>query len=232
MTLPLPVSDFRFLSQDECTQFQIENVEKDATKGFMLEIDLDYPKELHDLHSDYPLAPESRSVSDNMLSPHSQNLWSKLNQSKSGRRDAKVRVKTNKLVCTLDDKRNYVCHYRNLQLYLKLGLKLKKIHSILGFSQYPFLKEYVDLNTKRRQEACGEFRKSFFKLMNNAVFGKTMENLRNRVDITLVHNKKRLLQRVSKSSFERCEIFNKDLVAVQCKKTLLKLNKNVLLKMI
>lgn len=235
MQLPLPVSDFRFLNEDECKQFKVESVDINSTKGYILEVDLDYPKELHDLHSDYSLAPESNSVSDDMLSPYSKDLWSKLQKKEStiskaktpqpGKKSTHSRAKTPKLLCTLYKKHNYVCHYRNLQLYLQLGMKIKKIHRILEFTQYSFLKEYVELNTKRRQEADGEFRKSFFKLMNNAVFGKTMENLRNRVDISLIHNKKRLLKRISRSSFERLEIFNEDLAAVQCKKTVLKLNK-------
>lgn len=98
--------------------------------------------------------------------------------------ETKKRVKTPKLLTTLKEKNNYVCHCRNLPLYITLGMKLKKICRVLEFSQSPFLKEYLVLNTKRCQAAKGEFQKSFFlKLMNKSVFGKTMEILRNSVNV-------------------------------------------------
>ncbi|VDI38859.1 Hypothetical predicted protein [Mytilus galloprovincialis] len=232
LSIPLPTGEFKFLSEEERINFNVLDVGKCSDKGYVLEVDLDYPKELHDLHSDYPLAPETKSVSDDMLSPYSRNLWTKLNPSKrKGCVKGRSRIKTNKLLCTLENKRKCVCHYRNLQLYLQLGMELKKVHQVLEFSQSPFLKEYIDLNTQRRKSAKGDFKKSFYKLMNNAVFGKTMENVRKRVDVQLIHSKRKVLKQVAKSSFVRCEIFNKDLVGVQCKKTVLKLNKPIALGM-
>lgn len=97
------------------------------------------------------------------------------------------RVKTPKLICSLFDKNNYILHYRNLKLYLQLGMKLKRMHKVLEFDQSPWLNKYIDFNSDRRKEAKGEFAKSFYKLMNNALFGKTMENVRNRVDVHLIH---------------------------------------------
>lgn len=222
MCMSLPTSDFKFLTDEEFSNFNIMDIQADADKGYMLEVDLEYPHELHDLHSDYPLAPETKIIADDMLSPYSKKLWRRLNPSLRSTNKAKSRVKTSKLLTTLEHKSNYVCHYRNLQLYLKLGMKLKKVHRILEFTQLPFLKEYIELNTRRRQAAKGEFQKSF-----SCVFGKTMENLRDRVNIHLIHTKKKLLKQVAKSSFERCQIFNKDLVAVQLKKTMLTLNKPI-----
>ena len=119
----------------------------------------------------------------------------------------------NKLIPTLKDNKEYVLHYRNLQLYLDLGLKVKKVRRVLEFYQSPWLKQYIDFNTEKRKHARNPFEKDFFKLMNNSVFGKTMENLRKRVDVRLVTNEKKLLKLTSKPTYVSSKIFNENLVA-------------------
>ena len=114
----------------------------------------------------------------------------------------------------IPDKKEYVLHYRNLQLYLDLGLKIKKVHRMLEFDQSPWLKQYTDFNTEKRKHARNPFEKDFFQLMNNSVFGKTMEYLRKRVDVRLVTNKKKLLKLISKPTYVSSKIFNENLVAV------------------
>ena len=146
------------------------------------EVDLEYPQELHDLHNDYPVCPEKVKVSNDMLSGYRKKIANKFNIS-----IGLVR----KLIPTLKDKKEYVLHYRNLQLYLDLGLKIKKVHRVLEFDQSPWLKQYIDFNTEKRKRAKKPFEKDFFKLMNNSVFGKTMENLRKRVDVRLVTDEKK-----------------------------------------
>ena len=126
----------------------------------ILEVDLEYPRSLHDLHNDYPLAPKQIEVNE-----------------------------VDKLIPNLWNKKKYVIHYENLKQYLSLGLKLTNIHRG-KFQESQWLEKYITLNTELRTVATNEFEKDFFKLMNNSVFGKTMENIRNRVDIKLVNNKK------------------------------------------
>ena len=134
-----------------------------------IEIDLEYPQELHDMHNDYPVCPEKLNVSNDMLSGYCKKIAEKY----------KISIGlVSKLIPTLRDKKEYVLHYRSLQLYLDLSLKIKKVHRVLKFDQSPWLKPYIDFNTEKRKHAKNSFEKDFFKLMNNSVFGKTMENLK------------------------------------------------------
>ena len=213
MSQYLPTGGFKWLSEKEVN---LSKFDDESEKGLILEVDLEYPKELHDLHNDYPLAAEKIKVTENMLSPYCKKIAEKF------------RVKiglVEKLVPTLFNKERYVLHYRNLQLYMSLGLKLTKIHRALEFDQSPWLKSYIDFNTKKRANAKNSFEKDFFKLMNNSVFGKTMENLRKRQDIKLVTDEKDLIRWASKPSFISCKIFNEDLVAIHKTKTTLTLNR-------
>ena len=213
MSQYLPTGGFKWLSEKEVN---LSKFDDNSEKGLILEVDLEYPKELHDLHNDYPLAAEKIKVTENMLSPYCQKIAEQFG--------VKIGL-VEKLVPTLFNKERYVLHYRNLQLYMSLGLKLTKIHRALEFDQSPWLKSYIDFNTKKRAEAKNSFEKDFFKLMNNSVFGKTMENLRKRQDIKLVTDEENLLRWASKPSFISCKIFNEDLVAIHKTKTTLTLNR-------
>ena len=194
MSKPLPTHGFKWMKMDELETWELHPC--------ILEVDLEYPKNLHDLHNDYPLAPEQIMVN-----------------------------KTSKLIPNLGDKKKYVLHYEDLRQYLKLGLKLTHIHRGIKFKESPWLEKYISLNTKLRTEAKNDFEKDFFKLMNNAVFGKTMENIRNRVDIKLVNNKKQTEKLSAKPNFKHCNIFSEDLVAIHMKKTKLDFDKPVYLGM-
>ena len=168
----------------------------------ILEVDLKYPKSLHDLHSDYALAPEQMEVN-----------------------------KVNKLIPNLWNKKNYVIHCENLKQYLNLGLELTNIHRGITFEESQWLKKYIALNTDLKTKAKNDFEKDFFKLINNLVFGKTMENIRNRVDIKLVNKKKQAEKLSAKPNFNQCNNFSEDLVAIHMKKTKLVFNKPVYLGM-
>ena len=213
MSQYLPTGGFEWLTEEEV---DLSKYNDESEKGLVLEVDLEYPEELHDLHNDYPLAAEKIKVTEDMLSPYCREIAEKF--------EVKVGL-VEKLVPTLSNKERYVLHYRNLQLYMSLGLKLTKIHRALEFDQSPWLKPYIDFNTKKRAKAKNSFEKDFFKLMNNSVFGKTMENLRKRQDIKLVTDEEKLLKWASRPSFISCKIFNEDLVAVHKIKPTLTLNR-------
>ena len=216
MSQYLPTGGFKWMTKNHIDKIDLAKYTEDSKKGLILEVDLAYPEELHDLHNDYPLAPEKVKVTKNMLSDYCQKIASKYNISTG---------LVHKLIPTLSNKEKYVLHYRNLQLYTDLGLKLTKVHRVLEFNQSPWLKEYIDFNTEKRTNAKNAFEKDFFKLMNNSVFGKTMENIRKRVDVRLVTDENKLLKMAAKPTYVSSKIFNENLVAVHKIKETLTLNR-------
>ena len=215
MSQPMPTGGFQWIDYTD----QILETAADADHGFILEVDLAYPPALHADHNDYPLAPEKMTVSKDQMSPYQQKLIEELG----------VSISCEKLVPNLMDKSRYVLHYRNLQLYLKLGMKLEKVHKVLEFQQSPWMQPYIQKNTQLRTQAKNDFEKDFFKLMNNAVFGKTMENVRKRVNVKLLRSdeEQKILKLVAKPTFARQEIFNPDLVGIQNHKEKVLLNKPI-----
>jgi hypothetical protein len=172
MSQALPVDGFRWLEDQETESLNVLEISDNNEKGYMLEVNLDYPPELHDLHNEYPLAPEKVKVAEDMLSPYAKRLLEDL--------DLKG-TSTEKLIPILNAEKKYVVHYRNLKLYFSLGMKLTNIHKVVTFRQTPWRKQYIDFNTEKRKMAKNDFEKDFFKLMNNEVFGNTIENLRKRI---------------------------------------------------
>ncbi|VDI77644.1 Hypothetical predicted protein [Mytilus galloprovincialis] len=151
MSQPLPTGLMCWLDEDEIKSFNLQNISTDADKGYMLEVDLEYPHDLHDSHNSYPLAPSHKNVQDDELSSYSKFLYRDLYD---GHRK---RPNTTKLIPTLENKKNYITHYCNLQLYTNLGMKITKVHRILEFHQSPWLATYIQFNTSRRQEARNDF---------------------------------------------------------------------------
>ena len=127
----------------------------------------------------------------------------------------------------MGNKTNYVVHYRNLQLYLSLGMKLTKIHRVLKFKQSDWMKKYIDFNTEKRMNAANDFEKDFFKLIINSVYGKTMENLRKRINVRLLNNAKEFLKYTSRPTHITHKTFDKNLVAIHEIKPVLILNKPI-----
>ncbi|KAJ8915327.1 hypothetical protein NQ315_008211 [Exocentrus adspersus] len=189
----LPTGDFRWVNEQELENFNYLDVEDNSPKGYVLEVDLEYPQNLHDTHDQLPFCPEQFTPPNSKLP---------------------------KLIPNLHDKTKYIIHYKNLKQCLKYGLKLKNIHRILEFSQSTWLGSYIDLNTRLRNAANNEFEKELFKLMVNSIFGKTMENVDKRQDIKLCscweNKNKRLGARalIALPHFKSCSVFDEELVAV------------------
>lgn len=196
----LPTSEFRLLSEAEMYNLDITQIKDDEEYGFILEVDLLYPEKLHCAHNDYPFCAEK------FVPPGG---------------------KSDKLIPNLYPKFNYVIHYVHLKTCLKHGLILKKIHRIISFRQSPFLKKYIDLNTDLRKKAITPFQQDLFKLMNNAVFGKTLEDNERRVDVKLVNRwvdennktKKHICAEklIARPNFKNATVFSENLVAIQMK---------------
>ena len=158
MSQKLPVNNFKWVEYtSKINEEFIKNYNENSYKGYILEVDVKYPKKLHDLHSDLPFLPKRIKVD-----------------------------KCKKLVCNLHNKNKYVAHIKSLKQALNHGLKLKRVHRIIEFNQKAWFKPYIDMNTELRKLAKDDFEKDLFKLMNNAVFGKTMETSRKHRDIKLV----------------------------------------------
>ena len=171
------------------------------------EVDIEIPKELHDKSVDYPLCPEIKNIPEDMLSEYQKYLNDKLN--------IKYNEKDKKLILDLLPKKNYKVYYKNLEYYLKLGLKVTKVYRILTFDEKPFLKEYIDLNTKLRKQSKNDLEKDLFKLMNNAIFGKSMENALNRSNIKLINNNPEKLLKLIQPNFQNAYQISNRLAIVE-----------------
>ena len=137
--------------------------------------------------------------------------------------------KCTKFTCTIQNKENYVIHIRALKHAVNHGLKLTYVHRIIQFDQEAWLKPYIDMNTDLRKDAKSDFEKDFFKLMNNSVFGKTMENVRNHRDIKIVTTDRKRSILASEPNYHSTKYISKDLLIVEMKKTEVKMNKPIYL---
>ena len=172
MSQKLPVNGFKWVKTSKFNEDLIKKSDENSNTRYFLEVDVEYPKTLFNNHKDLPFLPERKKVE-----------------------------KVEKLIFSIEDNEKYVIHISALKQALNHGLKLKKVHRVSQFKQKAWLKPYIDMNTELRKKAQNEFEKNFFKLMNNSVFGKTMENLRNHRDIKLVTSDKRRKGLVSEPNY-------------------------------
>ena len=204
MSQNLPTHGFKWMKNitkekvDEILEKANHSMSNLGRKGYIFEVDLEYPPHLWETHNDYPLAPEKMIVNG-----------------------------VEKLICHFKPRKNYVVHYRNLRQYLEMGMRITAVHRGISFYQSSWMEPYIRKNTELRKTAANSFEKDFFKLMNNSVFGKTIENIRKRQNIELVDNRKKAAKLSCRPNFDRATIFDKNLIAVHMKKTEVYFNKPV-----
>ena len=196
-TQPLPIGGCCWV---DIKPDKISKLAKRKSKGYLLEVDVRYPKELHNSHNDLPFMCERMKING-----------------------------VEKLIPNLHDKKRYVIHIRALDQALKHGLVMERIHKTIEFKQLAWMKEYIDFNTKLRTAATNDFEKDFYKLMNNSVFGKTMENIRKHRNIKLVTNREAYLKLVMKPNFNSWVRFGENLMGCEMGKIKVVMNKPVYL---
>ena len=202
MSQKLPVNGFKWVKDvSKIDEEFIKNYGEDNDIGYILEVDVSIQENLHsDLHSDLPFLPKRMKIDE-----------------------------CKKLVCNLRNKKKYVVHIISLKPAVNHGLKLKKVHRIIEFNQEARLKTYIDMNTELRKIAKNDFEKDFFKLMNNAVFGKTMENVRKHRDIKLVTTDKKRSKLVSEPNYHTINYISENFSIIEMKRTKVKMNKPIYL---
>lgn len=229
----LPHSNFHLLTEHEIETFfpnqqNILDLNTEGDEGFYFEVDLTYPSEIHKKTSDFPLAPEGGQVTEDMLSPYMQQLYQQLMTARYQKKLEPIKFKSSyKLLLTQYDKKNYCIHFKLLQYFLNKGMKLTKIHNVVRFTQKRFLKPYVDFNSRQRAQAQNSFEKDFYKLKNNSLFGKTMEDVRKHSIYKLVTDPDYFKKLASSPLFHDRDIITEDIVGVKMFKTKVKLNKPI-----
>ena len=198
MSQPLPTHGFRW-KKDLTVDSVIDLLENRKTnKRYIFEVDLDCLSELWNKHNDYPLAPERMVVNG-----------------------------VDKLIGSFKPRSHYVVHYRNLKQYLEMGMRLTAVHRGISFYQSPWMAPYISKNTEIRKAAANSFEKDFFKLMNNSVFGKTIENIRKRQNVELIDNRREASRLSTKPNFDLATIFDRNLITVHMKRTEVYFNKPI-----
>ena len=202
MSEKLPINGFKWVNDISRIdkKFVKSYDKKNSDKGYILEVDVDYLSKLHKLHGDMPFLPERMKID-----------------------------KTQKLVCNLHDKKKYAVHISILKQALDHGLKLKNVHRVIKFNQEAWLKKYIDMNTELRKKASNDLEKDFFKLMNNAVFGKTMENVRKNRDIKLVKTDHKRNKLVSEPNYHTMKLISENVSIIEMKKVKVKMKKSICL---
>ena len=202
MSEPLPYDEIKF--DNNVKLKDILNTPDDSDIGYFVEVNLTYPNIIKDKTKHFPFAPVNKKINPDYFS----------NYMKEVKRDTCTQTK--KLICDWSDKKNYLLHYRILKFYIRHGMIVDQVYNIISFRQSRWLAKYVNFNTQKRNQAVNDFEKEFYNLLNNACYGKTMENVRNRLKKKPIRKDdfREILKQQSKltfngfhKSYENCDIY-------------------------
>ena len=182
----------------------IINTLDDSDIGYFIEVDLNYPENIKEKTKNFPFAPVNKKINPDNFSDYMKTI------------KPDTYIQTEKLICDWSDKKNYLVHYRMLKFYIRHGMIVDKVHNIISFKQSRWLEKYINFNTQKRNQAVNDFEKDFYKLLKNAFYGKTMENVRNRLKIKFIKkdNHRKIIEYQSKltfngihKSYENCDSY-------------------------
>ena len=223
MVKKLPLNRFKWSDPKKYTSEFIKNHDK----GYLLEVDIEYPKHVHKAHENLAFLPERKKpldksykneVSDDVKKAHNK-VFKQFNI---------THEPENKSIATMQDKEKYVVNISTLKQVLEHVLILTKVHRVIGYNQSNWLKPYTDKNTELRANAKHEFEKNFFKLMNNSVFGKMIKNVGKDRDIKLIVTEERRKKLTSEPNYVSCKAFSDYLMATEIRKTSVVMNKPII----
>ena len=202
MSEQLPYDEIKF--DNNVNLEDILNTPDDSDIGYFIEVDLKYPDNIKEKTKNFPFAPVNEKIDPENFSDYMKEI----------RPD--TYIQTSKLICDWSDKKNYLVHYRMLKFYIRHGLVVDKVHTIISFKQSRWLEKYINFDTLKRNQAVNDFEKDFYKLLNNAFYGKTMENVRNRLKIKFIKKDdyREIIKQQSKltfngihKSYENCDSY-------------------------
>jgi len=223
MSMKMPYADFKFLEDKEINEFMsnISEIDPNGDNFYALEVDLEYPESLHDVksHNDLPLAVDKRVVTYEMLSDYQKQILSDFPDIHLS--------KTPKLIPSFLPKKNYVCHLTNLKMYIEKGLKITKVHRILTAIQAAFLEPYITFNSSRRSLARFKFEITFYKNLNNFLFGKCLQGVRNHLDVKVIASVSQVKKYAKDPRFFDFREINDKVSLFLMKKTKVKLDKPI-----
>jgi len=219
MSMKLPYGGYKWLSEEEISNLDIFSFHEEQDEGYLIECDLEYPDSLHWQHNDFPVAAETTKITEKDFSPYMKQCLKEIY--------GKTTYSSTKLITTLREKKNYVCHHLNLKLYLTLGLRLKKIHKVLRFKQKAFVKEYIDICREKRAQALSQCLKNMFKLFSNATYGKFIQNPRKYECAKIATNPTRFKYLISSPLFKTFKILGENFCLVFQKNASLKFAQSI-----
>ena len=172
MSQYLPYDEIKF---DNTVKLEdILNTPDDSEKGYFIELDLIYPDNIKEKTKNFPFAPMNKKINPNNFNDYMKEI------------KPDTYIQSSKLICDWSNKKNYLIHYRMLKFYIRHGMIIDRVHDIISFKQNKWLEKYINFDTQKRNKAKNDFEKDFYKLLNNAFYGKTMENVRNRLKIKFI----------------------------------------------